>query len=216
MSVQVRLSRVHHPVTSLGWGSRIGIWFQGCSLHCPGCISRDTWEHEAGFATTVTAVVDHVAQVATAEPVDGVTISGGEPFEQPEALAELAAGLAGWREGQAREVDLLSYSGLRQGELHQAHGRILAHLDAVVCERFELKAGEGDALRGSANQNVVLLTELGRQRYGQPRGPAGQLQVSVEDGRVWMIGIPRRGDLAGLERALRTTGVALKDVSWRP
>lgn len=38
------LSRLHFPVTTLGPGRRIGVWFQGCSIRCAGCISRDTWE----------------------------------------------------------------------------------------------------------------------------------------------------------------------------
>ena len=37
------LSRIHFPVTTLGPGRRIGIWFQGCSIRCKGCVSADTW-----------------------------------------------------------------------------------------------------------------------------------------------------------------------------
>lgn len=37
------LSRIHFPVTTLGPGNRIGIWFQGCSIQCQGCVSVDTW-----------------------------------------------------------------------------------------------------------------------------------------------------------------------------
>jgi anaerobic ribonucleoside-triphosphate reductase activating protein len=38
----------------------------------------------------------------------------------------------------------------------------------------------------------------------------------VADGQVWMIGIPRRGDLQRLESALRDNGITLQEVSWRP
>ena len=41
--MELSLSRVHFPVTTLGPGRRLGIWFQGCSIRCPGCISADTW-----------------------------------------------------------------------------------------------------------------------------------------------------------------------------
>ena len=36
------LSRMHFPVTTLGPGNRIGIWVQGCTIRCPGCVSADT------------------------------------------------------------------------------------------------------------------------------------------------------------------------------
>ena len=86
MTASIALSRIHFPVTTLGPGRRIGIWFQGCSIRCPGCISMDTWAPGRGI-TTIDEVVNAVAQWL---PVaDGITISGGEPFDQPIALLDL-------------------------------------------------------------------------------------------------------------------------------
>ncbi len=82
-STPLSLSRIHFPVTALGPGKRIGIWFQGCSLRCPGCISTDTWARVTENAT-VAAVL--AASASFGETVEGVTISGGEPSEQPAAL----------------------------------------------------------------------------------------------------------------------------------
>lgn len=90
MTTTVNLSRIHFPVTTLGPGRRIGIWFQGCSIRCPGCISMDTWTHGRG-TTTIAEVVDAISPwLSTA---DGITVSGGEPFDQREALFELLARL---------------------------------------------------------------------------------------------------------------------------
>ncbi len=88
ISVELGLSKVHFPIRALGPGRRIGIWFQGCSIRCPGCISRDTWA-QARTTTTVEALV---AKISVWLPeADGITISGGEPFDQPAALAALLA-----------------------------------------------------------------------------------------------------------------------------
>ena len=38
----IAINKAHYPVTVLGSGQRIGIWFRGCRLHCPGCVSQDT------------------------------------------------------------------------------------------------------------------------------------------------------------------------------
>src|SRR3546814_9784731 len=46
--MRIAVSRLHFPVTALGPGRRIGLWLQGCSIRCPGCISVDTWAHDAG------------------------------------------------------------------------------------------------------------------------------------------------------------------------
>src|SRR5260370_30553154 len=86
MTASIALSRIHFPVTTLGPGRRIGIWFQGCSIRCPGCISMDTWAQDRGI-TTIDEVINAIAQWIPA--ADGITISGGEPFDQPVALIEL-------------------------------------------------------------------------------------------------------------------------------
>src|SRR5262245_52975450 len=108
--MNVRLSRVHFPVTVLGYGARIGVWFQGCRIHCEGCVSRDTWDPDGGMEADVDALLawcrDHVGDRA-----DGVTITGGEPFDQPEALGVLLDGLARWRASTGRSLDVLCYSG---------------------------------------------------------------------------------------------------------
>ena len=90
MTIDVGISRVHFPITALGPGRRIGIWFQGCSIRCSGCMSRDTWE----LAASRMPVAALLAQIGPWLPqADGVTISGGEPFDQPLALEVLVRGL---------------------------------------------------------------------------------------------------------------------------
>ena len=44
----IAINKAHYPVTVLGPGQRIGIWFQGCRIHCPGCVSQDTWAADPG------------------------------------------------------------------------------------------------------------------------------------------------------------------------
>lgn len=103
VSLSIHISRVHFPITSLGFGARLGIWLQGCSIRCPGCVSRDTWAPEPGR-------VDFNELVEVIEPwaerADGLTISGGEPFDQPTALAKL---LEWWR--KRFKGDVLVFSG---------------------------------------------------------------------------------------------------------
>ena len=99
----LNLSRIHFPVTTLGPGKRIGIWFQGCSIRCKGCISADTWGTEKGRVS-----IDEVIKVISnwLDTAEGITLSGGEPFEQPEALELLLTQLR-----TRTNIDILVYSG---------------------------------------------------------------------------------------------------------
>jgi anaerobic ribonucleoside-triphosphate reductase activating protein len=68
---------------------------------------------------------------------------------------------------------------------------------------------------GSGNQVLTLLTGRARERFTDPAG-SRQVQVSADGGKIWMIGIPDRGDLELLQALLENRGVSLGDVSWRP
>lgn len=215
VDLTVGISRLHHPVTALGPGRRVGIWFQGCSIGCPGCMSHDTWEPTApADQVPLTDVTGWVARLPEDE-VDGITISGGEPLDQPAALLGLTAWLRD-HFGPDR-VDLLVYTGYTHQVVRRRHADTLAHVDAVITEPYRRNAA-GTALRwrGSPNQRLVPLTRLGGERYGaHVDAPAVDgLQVSVGDGRVRIVGIPRPGDLARIEAGLAARGLTLDDCSW--
>jgi anaerobic ribonucleoside-triphosphate reductase activating protein len=210
----LRLNRMHHPVTVLGPGTRAGIWVQGCTIGCSGCAARDTWDPAGGEPVQPAEIVNWLA--ALPGPLDGVTITGGEPFQQPAALAALLDALAAWRGD--RELDLLVFSGygwprLAAGEPYAA---ALARCDAVVAGPYVDRRNTGVPLRGSDNQQVVPLTELGRVRYGDLDALARRrLQVAVDGEHIRLIGIPGHGDLDRMRAALAARGIAVEGVTWQ-
>jgi anaerobic ribonucleoside-triphosphate reductase activating protein len=204
--VDIRISRLHFPVTALGPGRRIGIWFQGCSIRCPGCISMDTWATRGG-ATTQARVLD--ALRAWLPQADGITISGGEPFDQPEALLALLRVLRAHTGG-----DVLVYSGYPLEAIHDTLEQARGLIDALVSDPFELDAPHTRPLRGSDNQRLHLLTEPGRRHFAGYERPLAQgdraLDVMFDaDGSVWFAGIPGRGDFPRLRKLLAARGHAL-------
>jgi anaerobic ribonucleoside-triphosphate reductase activating protein len=64
--MNIALNKAHFPVTVLGPGRRIGLWLQGCSIRCAGCVSRDTWEAGAGHAMPIERLLDWCRSVAAA------------------------------------------------------------------------------------------------------------------------------------------------------
>jgi anaerobic ribonucleoside-triphosphate reductase activating protein len=216
---QLLLAKAHYPVTTLGPGTRAGIWTQGCSIGCPGCLSRDTWDADPRTAVPVGGVLGWLDSLPG--PVDGVTISGGEPFEQPVALAALLRGIHEWRGGA--EVDVLVYSGYAFSRLERSPRtrEILSWCDAVVAGPYVEGRDDGGPLMGSANQRLVPLTDLGHRRYDDVSATgASRIQVSIDAGpggrRIYYIGIPRRGDMDRLNSTLERAGVHPGEVSWRP
>lgn len=199
------LSRLHFPVTTLGPGRRVGIWFQGCSLRCPGCISRDTWAHGRG-ETTVEEVMNVVKPWLAA--ADGVTVSGGEPFEQIRALEAL---LTAVRAEIGSDKDVLVYSGLTWDKILPLISTWQGLVDAVMSEPFVRTAPQTRIWRGSDNQRLHLLTELGLRRYsdwldaGREALPKA-LDVCFENDTVWMAGIPEKDSLALIQKALGEAG----------
>jgi len=74
-------SRANGP----GW--RAVIWTQGCSIRCSGCFNPETHDPTGGELVAIDALFSRI--VALGDTIEGITISGGEPLDQPLSLALL-------------------------------------------------------------------------------------------------------------------------------
>jgi len=202
--MELALSRIHHPVTTLGYGCRVGIWFQGCSIHCKGCIVPDTWRatsrHRVKLEWVQKAVVPLLARS------DGVTISGGEPFDQPEALMELLR----WID-KAMDGDVLLYSGYQEPELRSRYPEAFDLVDVMVLNPFKENLPDTRPFIGSSNQRLLLLTALARKRYRQleemPRG----FTVDFQKDEILMAGVPGLNFMSEFKTKLRQSGIEVSD-----
>ena len=184
----IYFNRLHFPVTTLGYGRRLGLWVQGCSIHCPGCIAPDTWHRKAEHALPIKLLLRAVERWLT--DTDGVTISGGEPFDQPQALSRLLSELR-----QRCAGDLLVYSGYSFAHLRQNFAPILDQLDLVVSGPYVERLTDQRAYVGSSNQEIHLLTKLAQERYQEiPTGRIG-FGVSLQDNTLYLAGVPGRGTI---------------------
>ena len=135
-----------------GPGARFVVWLQGCTLGCPGCFNPGT---HAGGGREI-AVDELAAQMAAAAAAgaEGLSLSGGEPLQQPEAAAALL--------DAARAVGLstLAFSGYTIEEIRALAGGadVLARLDVLIDGRYVAGERLASGLRGSANQRIQLLT----------------------------------------------------------
>jgi anaerobic ribonucleoside-triphosphate reductase activating protein len=204
--MKLSLSRIHFPVTALGPGRRLGIWFQGCSIRCPGCISADTWAKKMP-GLEIAELIEQIQPWLS--ECDGFTISGGEPFEQEEALTELLLAI---RSRSAKSI--LVYSGQALEQLLEQKSVKEGLIDCLVSDPFRIDSPQTLPLRGSDNQRMSFLTSLGKKIFGSTSDlSTTQKRLDVmfdNDGVVWLAGIPMRGDMQNLEKLLASRGHTIK------
>jgi anaerobic ribonucleoside-triphosphate reductase activating protein len=165
-----------------GPGVRFAVWFQGCSLRCPGCFNPDTHSTEPRLLTPVSRLLDDIA--ACGDRIDGVSLSGGEPLQQPDGLLALTDGIR-----NRTDLSVLLFSGYTLPEIDAMPlgPKILRHLDVLIAGRFDVAQRLTRGLRGSDNQRVHLLTD----RYTMQEieaAPSAEVHVAP-DGTVTVSGI---------------------------
>jgi anaerobic ribonucleoside-triphosphate reductase activating protein len=189
--------------------NRMGVWTQGCSLSkCPGCSSTHTWAPDDGRPVAVATLLQ--LALAQVNPPSGLTISGGEPTDQADAVAELAKV---FREAFPT-AEVILYSGLRWPTLAREYQPLLALLDVVVSGPY-VRTLDATTLSGSRNQEVRLLTPLAAVLYRDYETwplhamQVGHLSRGSED-RVVTVGIP---DIRRMQRAARQIGC--QAMTWK-
>ena len=156
-----------------GPGKRMVIWFQGCHRHCVGCFNPESWDFSARHLWEVDDLVERIKK---ADP-EGLTISGGEPFEQSEELLALLRGL---HEGDTLiglPKGIISFTGYQYEELlrkNRTTRDCLSYIDVVIDGAFEEGLKQEHQLCGSSNQRFHFLEQTDR---GKERVKADELSI---------------------------------------
>lgn len=211
----LRLSRTLAPITTLGPGRRMGIWVQGCTLACPGCASQDTWDPAGGSEMAIDEITRQVLDSVVEHDLTGITLTGGEPLDQADALGELLGRIR--TEPVGATLDVLMFTGYALPVARKRGADLLPLLDTIVAGRYRRDLPSPDPLLGSSNQQLVHFTDKGRERHRITHtndGDRRRIQVVAVDGELVMVGIPHPGDLDRIRSGLHAQGVHLEEVSW--
>ena len=152
MEERLRIAGVVNDSIVDGPGFRLTVFTQGCPHRCPGCHNPQSHDLAGGRVETVASLVE---KLQSNPLLDGLTLSGGEPFLQPRPRACLAIqahalGLTVWTYTGYTYEELLSGAAGEEAQL------LLAHTDVLVDGRFELDQRTLEApFRGSANQRLI-------------------------------------------------------------
>jgi anaerobic ribonucleoside-triphosphate reductase activating protein len=187
-------------VTGLGPGTRTVLWTRGCGIGCKGCMTKILWP--TGERRPIEPLAEQLIPVLRS--CDGLSISGGEPFDQPEELAHLIDLIR-----EDHDVHVFCYSGYRLERLKERPEAVglLDRLDMLMDGPYVDSLPTEKPWRGSDNQELHLLSE--RAKADAPEDWRKIQLQPLSDGSVRLIGIPKRGDLVRLSQALRQKGLRL-------
>jgi anaerobic ribonucleoside-triphosphate reductase activating protein len=206
-----------YPVFNLGPGSRLAIWTQGCSIACPGCVNPELWDAHSGKTVEVASLVSSLLKIVA--PFDGITITGGEPFDQYPALISFCTFLK-----SKSKIPIFVFTGYILAQLQQKFpDQLFTHcIDMLMDGSYEKSRHENNNIKGSSNQNFYRFVnnnttdESGLENNIQiireeasSNSPKWSVDVN-EDHQVYMSGIPKSDDLSNLSRQLTKSGIKLK------
>ena len=175
-----------------GPGVRAVLWLQGCTLGCPGCFNPDTHGFGRAHSHTVEELIARL--VGLRERIEGVTISGGEPLQQPRPLLHLLRRL-----GESSNLSILLFSGYDWEEIrgNAARSAVLPYVDVLLAGRYRAQERLARGLRGSTNKTLHFLSN----RYG----PADLAEVPDAEVLIGKDGTIRLSGIAPMEWPTKLT-----------
>jgi anaerobic ribonucleoside-triphosphate reductase activating protein len=186
--MQLRIAQTIPDTEAEGPGKRFALWVQGCTLHCPGCCNPEMFAPDKGGQFV--EVAELAAKILATPGIEGISVLGGEPFQQPQGLAELCTLV------KAGGLSVMIYTGYTLAELKaQPHSAsLLATADLLVDGRYEKDKPEPRRRWiGSSNQVMHFLSD----RYS-PDDARFSTQNTVElrfvNGQLTINGWPQAAD----------------------
>ena len=190
------IDRILAPITTLGPGKRLVIWTKGCSKHCRNCANPELWSIEGARNYPANEIAQIVKNIFSSEQITGITISGGDPFEQKEELLKLIQELSTLTD------DILVYTGFtfdrvealcNSQEIEILKNNISVLIDGPYIEELNV---ESSVLRGSLNQKIYYFKPEYESIYAEYMRNGRQIQNVYMGEKLISVGIHnRKGDL---------------------
>jgi anaerobic ribonucleoside-triphosphate reductase activating protein len=141
-----------------GPGVRAVIWVQGCTIGCPGCYNNFTHPHTSNKLSSPSKIVEWINSI---DDIEGITFSGGEPFEQALAVSSIIEKVNSERQ---EPLTIFIFTGFDFETLNESKDtavkRLLSMTDILSAGPYVSSLKEEQLLwRGSTNQELIYLTD---------------------------------------------------------
>ena len=185
----MQIDRILYPVTTLGPGQRVAIWTVGCSKHCFHCANPELWDPDPAREQPAEEIASLILERLKDCRPDGITVTGGDPMEQPEELLTLLRALRPLTE------DILVYTGYTLEELE--HTLPVSLMDGfretvgvLIDGRYVEELNDGKSpLTGSTNQTLHYFRPQLRETYAAYMAGGRKIQNFYSGGRLISVGI---------------------------
>jgi anaerobic ribonucleoside-triphosphate reductase activating protein len=205
----IQLGALQSRSTVAGPGERAVVWVAGCLRRCPGCMKPEWFGFDAGEPVGVGELAERILSIPR---LDGVTFSGGEPFEQASALARVC------RIVRRAGLNVLVYTGYRLDALRADETRfgvLLADIDFLIDGEYRHDLPGPFRWRGSENQAIYDLRRHVRID-SVDESTSREIQLTLESDGVRVTGFPSSQTLRDLARSLERRGVRIRPVLSEP
>lgn len=180
----MQIARFEPKTTVEGPGDRSAIWFQGCSIRCPGCCNPNMQTEDAGYHLDVNDLADRVI----AADADGLTLLGGEPLDQAGELVSLLQQLK-----KAYEKGIILFTGYtwEQVQANELTRLVVSLCDLIIAGPFMAgQASESRRWIGSDNQTVHFITPYFADLQKSWPKNRREIEIILRDGVIMVNGTP--------------------------
>lgn len=183
--MKIQLHAKRDGITKLGPGTRFVVWTQGCPRSCPGCMTAASQQMNGGFSADTKQLAEEILQSGR----HGLTISGGEPFLQAKALADLIQEVR-----KKTDLGVMIYTGFTLEELQEAdnpdYNLLLEQCDLLVDGPYIDELNDSKNLRGSSNQRAIPLTDRYAEYAKQIGTKPAEIEMFYEEEKIRIVGVP--------------------------
>ncbi len=180
--MKLRIFKILKQTKVEGPETRYCIWVQGCSHHCKGCQAVHTWSHSGGELLDIDFII---SDIKAQKGIEGVTFLGGEPFEQAEALGDIAQAV------KEMGLGVLCFTGnyLEVLEKDLQNKKLLNNIDLLIDGPFEIdKLDYSRPWCGSSNQRYHFLTNRYNDEIFEKYKNKIEINIS-QNGVIFMNGM---------------------------
>lgn len=202
------VDRVQERTRVLGPGERAVVWFHGCFRHCPGCIAAGMNQSTDFSEYTAEELFQKISKISD---IEGLTISGGEPFMQN--MDEFKAFLLLIRQNTPLSVMLYTGYLLQEISADEKKRGVLDFVDILIDGPYVEQLDQGQLWRGSENQRIYFLSSRYSESvdgFVQKKGRPVECRFT-DSSEFSLTGVPPRGFRKSLERKMAEKGLV---VNW--
>lgn len=188
---------IYHYIAStkaLGPYNRFALWVSGCEFNCPNCMTPDAQPLDSGKLININTLAE---MIKNTKNIEGLTITGGEPFLQAKELNKLLDKI------QELNLGVIVYTGYTKEKLVEKNDEqidfLLSRIDLLIDGLYIHELNINDALKGSSNQVVHRLSNRYNDIFTEVyHHKKRAIEIHLNNDDIMVVGIPKKNTLDNL------------------